>query len=518
MALSFPTSPTDGDYYSFNTRTWRWTGTQWELVHPVQLARIGDKLEVITPTSSTAVHLRTLTGRAAGALLMFILCLGAAAFGQTPTLSKIVVDTELSNGTRVSGQLIHDTGLSVVYDHADKTITVTSTGGDLGTGDVVGPASAADSRIAAFDGTTGKLIKDGGNTIAQVMDRANHTGTLPAAALPVPTATTLGGVKNNAGAGGQFVTGIDAGGGLTYDTPAGGGGGNAPLVLEFEVGSAPEGWTGGGGTWSGTLPEWVQVLDIYILASGSGGGSGRRGAAGSNRSGGAGGISGPQQHIINVPVSAFGRNLSIVVGAGGAGGAAQTTDDTVGNDGSNGANSSVTGNWTMVAVNVGGTTGRGGLLGTSTPNNPTGPQAGNTVNITGGGNGSSGNGGNQSLVATTHNFGGAGGGGVSTGDVSGVGGAYVNVSSGVIVINQFAVTLTTNNAPAGTNGVNGSSPHNLLIGIGGTGGGGNNAGPGGNGGNGYRGGGGGGGGGCTNGFNSGAGGNGGNGYVRIIAR
>jgi hypothetical protein len=36
----------------------------------------------------------------------------------------------------------------------------------VGDGDVVGPASAADERIAVFDGTSGKLIKDGGVTIA----------------------------------------------------------------------------------------------------------------------------------------------------------------------------------------------------------------------------------------------------------------------------------------------------------------------------------------------------------------
>lgn len=37
-----------------------------------------------------------------------------------------------------------------------------------GTGDVVGPASAVADHIATYDGTTGKLIKDGGVTIAQV--------------------------------------------------------------------------------------------------------------------------------------------------------------------------------------------------------------------------------------------------------------------------------------------------------------------------------------------------------------
>lgn len=38
--------------------------------------------------------------------------------------------------------------------------------GGEGSGDVVGPGSAVDDNIAVFDGTTGKLIKDGGTTIA----------------------------------------------------------------------------------------------------------------------------------------------------------------------------------------------------------------------------------------------------------------------------------------------------------------------------------------------------------------
>lgn len=36
-------------------------------------------------------------------------------------------------------------------------------------GDVVGPASAVDERVAVFDGTTGKLLKDGGQTIASIV-------------------------------------------------------------------------------------------------------------------------------------------------------------------------------------------------------------------------------------------------------------------------------------------------------------------------------------------------------------
>jgi hypothetical protein len=39
----------------------------------------------------------------------------------------------------------------------------------VGSGDVVGPASAVDERVAVFDATTGKLIKDGGQTIAEII-------------------------------------------------------------------------------------------------------------------------------------------------------------------------------------------------------------------------------------------------------------------------------------------------------------------------------------------------------------
>jgi hypothetical protein len=41
-------------------------------------------------------------------------------------------------------------------------------GGGGGSGDVVGPASATADRIALFDGTSGKLLKDGGKTIADI--------------------------------------------------------------------------------------------------------------------------------------------------------------------------------------------------------------------------------------------------------------------------------------------------------------------------------------------------------------
>lgn len=59
-----------------------------------------------------------------------------------------------------------------------------------GTGDVVGPASAVTARIATFNGTTGKLIQDGGKTIAQL-----QTQSISIACSDETTALTTGTAK-----------------------------------------------------------------------------------------------------------------------------------------------------------------------------------------------------------------------------------------------------------------------------------------------------------------------------------
>lgn len=54
----------------------------------------------------------------------------------------------------------------------------------LGTGDVVGPASAVANNIVLFDGTTGKLIKDGGLSAAS-FDAAGAAAAAQAASQPL---------------------------------------------------------------------------------------------------------------------------------------------------------------------------------------------------------------------------------------------------------------------------------------------------------------------------------------------
>ena len=57
----------------------------------------------------------------------------------------------------------------VKVQRTDKQITV-FTGSNItaGGGDMGGPASSTDENIAVFDGITGKLVKDGGQTIAEL--------------------------------------------------------------------------------------------------------------------------------------------------------------------------------------------------------------------------------------------------------------------------------------------------------------------------------------------------------------
>ena len=76
--------------------------------------------------------------------------------------------------------------------------------GGSGSGDVVGPASATDDRIAAFDGTTGKLIKQGSVTATAVASHLSSTSnphSVTAAQVGAdPAGTAASAVSTHAGA------------------------------------------------------------------------------------------------------------------------------------------------------------------------------------------------------------------------------------------------------------------------------------------------------------------------------
>lgn len=56
--------------------------------------------------------------------------------------------------------------------------------GAAGSGDVVGPASSVNDRIAVFNGTTGKLLKDGGRTIPSLRNPAVQSVTSAGTVTP----------------------------------------------------------------------------------------------------------------------------------------------------------------------------------------------------------------------------------------------------------------------------------------------------------------------------------------------
>jgi hypothetical protein len=117
-------------------------------------------------TWTTASHtLTTANGTTSEARCAVLECSGAPGAAATvicPTASKIyIIKNSVTGGFAVTLKTSAGTGISVPNGgtallYCDGTNVVS---GDFN-GDVVGPASATDTAIATFDGTTGKLIKN----------------------------------------------------------------------------------------------------------------------------------------------------------------------------------------------------------------------------------------------------------------------------------------------------------------------------------------------------------------------
>ena len=213
-----------------------------------------------------------------------------------------------------------------------------------------------------------------------------------------------------------------------------------------------------------------------IFGAGGGSGSGRRGAAGTNRFGG-GGSGGGEGVWLSVAADALPSTVAVTIGAGGPGGAAVTVDDTSGNPGIAGGDTS----FGAIAIAKGGNFGGGGSTaagalgagGAVASGNPQyGPfclpgangAAGNTITTAAGATG---------FIGTTACPGGGGGGGINSSNTVGVaamtGGAiYQNgvLQAGPVsgaspngvddksVFLHFSTTLTSGYGP-GTGGAGG---------------------------------------------------------------
>jgi hypothetical protein len=103
---------------------------------------------------------------------------------RTTTASAVPVDTNLADGELA----INTTDEKLYFKNAAGTVKLlASTSG--ASGDVVGPGSATDSALAAFDGTTGKLIKNVNLTANNVL-LGNGTGA-PQVVAPGTTGNVL---------------------------------------------------------------------------------------------------------------------------------------------------------------------------------------------------------------------------------------------------------------------------------------------------------------------------------------
>ncbi len=113
-------------------------------------------------------------------------------------------------GDRASQPLATAVTEGTLYFVTDESLIERSTGAAwesysaaVGAGDVIGPAGAIDDRIVTFDGVTGKLVQDGGKTIATVLSDAAAAATADAAAqiaavFPIDLTTDVTGLLPSA--------------------------------------------------------------------------------------------------------------------------------------------------------------------------------------------------------------------------------------------------------------------------------------------------------------------------------
>lgn len=217
--------------------------------------------------------------------------------------------TFLSAGTPSTYAITQGQGVRFTASTASPGNWEVSNTGVGGAGNVVGPGSATAGHVATFNGTTGKIIQDGG---------ALPTGTVTSTTCP---------------SAGTFTT-------------------SGTCSIDFQT-FCPSGCTttvAGGGTGTLTFKNGITAVDLFGCGGGGQGGGGATTASGTASSGGAGG-GGADCHWKTFSCqSLFGHSPcttsdteAIAIGAGGStGGQGSTTQGGTGAIGSNGQAGGIT--------------------------------------------------------------------------------------------------------------------------------------------------------------------------------
>lgn len=233
--------------------------------------------------------------------------------------------TTYSTGTVIEAEWLNEVNVAVfdaIGDGTNAPTTAAEVKTNLGIpgtiGDVSGPASAVDNRIAVFDLTTGKLIKDSGSLVSDLIPKSvlNAAGDLiyaTSAASPARLAVGTPFQKlrvNSAGTAPEWNS-------------------LAPTVQVF--------------TSSGTWNKPAGLVAAIVEVVGGGGGSGGNAATGAGEASGAagGGAGGYSRKLI--AAADLGATETVTVGVGGTAGAAGNNPGGNGGTSSFGAHLSATG-------------------------------------------------------------------------------------------------------------------------------------------------------------------------------
>lgn len=213
--------------------------------------------------------------------------------GATARLNSFIGDSG-SGGTKglVPAPAAGDAAAGKVL-HADGSWSTIA-----GSGDVVGPASATANSLARFDGTTGKLLKDGAVIGVDVQAYDADIATTAASQVEMEAGTEAAVRSMSPLRVAQAISALGSGG------------------IDYQTFSSS-------GTWTKPATGTRALIEIW-----GGGGSGSKGA--NNAPGGGGGGGGYSFSWFSL--SSLGATETVTIGAGGA---AQTTASTAGNVGGN---------------------------------------------------------------------------------------------------------------------------------------------------------------------------------------